>query len=466
MGEDENNLKKNQIGLFGLVFLSMGSLGAVAIFSSAVLGAASAALGETSLSFVIGMLIALLAANTILQYSKRVHGSSGYYGYVRDGLGKHMSVFTAYLYVFYAIFNISFLVMVYAWTFSGSVNLVLGSSIPNWAGYLFVAIVLVFSYLFVYMGLKPSVLFLAILGIVSVGIVVVVSLLLMTHIPHQSALPFEIQKSPGVTGLFLGVVTGSYLSYAGYGTVVSLGQEAKTPHKTIGLATIIVLLIAGGYYAIGTYSETTLWGLSNISALAASGYPGAILAQKYINSASATFIIFLYNFIMFTPIIAFFTSVSRVMHSMSIEKLIPESYSKLRRGVPVRSLTFSFIMVSLISLILGGAFTAKYGFSNGLFDAWLIAVTTTTIAALLVHTLTNIALVNSSVRLKIKKILSHFIFPAGSTIFILVVLYYSLAGLSFPLILAPIFVLVFILAASLMVFARRKSITELAEVAP
>lgn len=464
--EGSNSLKRDQVGLFGLVFLAMGSLGAVAIFSSAISGAASTALGETALSFVIGMLVALLAANTIFQYSKRVYGASGYYGYVRDGLGKHTSVFTAYLYLFYGVFNISFLVLVYAWTFSGSVNLVLGSSLPDWTGYIFVAIVLIFSYIFVYLGLKPSVTFLAILGLISIGVVVVVSAVFIARIPAQTLLPFEIQKTPGVTGLFLGVVTGSYLSYAGYGTVVSLGKEAKTPSRTIGLATVLVLLIAGGYYAIGTYSQTVLWGLNNIGALAASGYSGAILAQKYVDSASAAVIIFLYNFVMFTPIIAFFTSISRVIYAMSSENIFPKSFSKLKRGVPVRGLTLAFGLVTLVSLVLGGVFIAEYGFFNGLFDAWLICVTTATVSALIVHALANVALFNSARKNKIRNFLTHYVLPAGSTLFIFIVLFYSLMGISYPLIIAPIIVVIFIILIAGYVAIKRQLFLKLPEAAP
>jgi amino acid transporter len=151
---------------------------------------------------------------------------------------------------------------------------------------------------------------------------------------------------------------------------------------------------------------------------------------------------------------------------MSSENIFPKSFSKLKRGVPVRGLTLAFGLVTLVSLVLGGVFIAEYGFFNGLFDAWLICVTTATVSALIVHALANVALFNSARKNKIRNFLTHYVLPAGSTLFIFIVLFYSLMGISYPLIIAPIIVVIFIILIAGYVAIKRQLFLKLPEAAP
>ncbi|PSN93568.1 hypothetical protein B9Q04_08475 [Candidatus Marsarchaeota G2 archaeon BE_D] len=454
-----DKLKADSIGLWGLIFIAMGSLAPIAIFAGAITGASATALGETTLSFIVAMFAALFAGNTIFQYSKKIAGASGYYGYVNAGLGKHPAVFTAYLYVLYAVFNISFLILIYAWAFSGSINLILGTSLPNAVGVIFVLAVTLLSFFVVYRGLRPSALALSILGIIQIAIVVVVSAIFISKVPSPTLTPFTIQKNPGLTGLFLGVVTGSYLSYAGYGTVVALGEEAKAPKRTVGRAVIFVILIATAYYVLGSYSTTSLWGLNNMSNFASSGYPGAILAKEYIGVGVAAIIILLYNFVMFTPVVAFLNSVSRVMYAMGRDGILPARFQRLhpKLATPTFSLWFILGLIGATTIILGGIFYALYGFSNGLFDAWLFAAIVTTVSTLIIHGMVNVSLGFSAKKWPDRNVFYHYVAPAISTIIILVVLYYSAVGLPSPIYLAPIVVVVYSLILITLMYARRAS---------
>ncbi len=410
------------------------------------------------MSFIVAMFAALLAGNTIFQYSKKVVGASGYYGYVNEGIGKYPAIYTAFMYVLYAVFNISFLILVYAWAFSGSINLILGTSLPDYVGVLFVVAITLISFLVTYRGLRPSAVALSVLGIIQIAVVVVVSAILIGKIPSPSIAPFTIQKNPGVSGLFLGVVTGSYLSYAGYGTVVALGEEAKAPRKTVGRAVIFVILIATAYYVLGSYSTTSLWGLNNMANFASSGYPGAILAKQYIGLAAAAIIILLYNFVMFTPVVAFLNSVSRVVYAMGRDGLMPTLFQKIhpRFSTPTNSLWLILGLVGAVTIVLGGVFYALYGFANGLFDAWLFAAIVTTVSTLIIHGIVNVSLGFSARKWGDKNIFYHYVAPAASTLIILTVLYYAAVGLPSPIYIAPILVAIYSIVLILWIYTRRE----------
>ena len=41
--------------------------------------------------------------------------------------------------------------------------------------------------------------------------------------------------------IFLGFITGSYLSFAGFGSIVPLGEEARAARKSIGRAVLAII---------------------------------------------------------------------------------------------------------------------------------------------------------------------------------------------------------------------------------
>ncbi len=421
----------------------MGQEAPIAIFAGSVTGAAAYALGATPLSFVFAMLAVLLAGSTIFQYSKRVSSAQGYYGYVADGLGRFPAAFTAYMYIVYQVINVCFIVLIYLWTFALSINFVFGTNLPNSVGVLFVAVEAAAVFITVYLGLRPSVIVLTIFGVVEAAIVFVFSFVFLAHSGTLSGAPFTVLNPPGINGVFLGFITGSYFAYAGYGSIVPLGEEARVPHRSMGRAVIYLIAFISAVYLLGAYAQVEAWGIPNMGSFSGSGFPGAILANQYIGLWAAGTVIILYNVVMFTPLVSMITALSRNMYAMGRDGLLPRRFTRVhsRFGSPTLAIGVAAIATTIVTIVWGGIFNAAYGFSNGIFYAWITLLVISTLATLTIHVLANSALTVSLRRTGMSplKAITHILFPAASTVIILIAIYYSVdSGLTWPVLAGPV----------------------------
>lgn len=457
-------LRKTNVGTFGLIFQGMGQLAPIAIFAGAVTGAAAYAMGATPLAFIIGMLAALLSGNSVFQFSKKVAHAGGYAAYVNKGLGKHFAAFTGYIYILYELVGPGFIVLIYLWTFSGSINATFGTSLSNSVGIIYVAITLIAAFFVVFRGLKLSVTALTILGIIQLAIVFIISTVLVIKAPSRPIAPFTPIPMVGWHGLFLGFITGSYGAYAGYGSVVPLGEEVKSPHKSIGRAVLSIILIMAATYIYGSYAMISTWGLGNMSGFAASGYPGAILAGKYIDLAAEGIIIVLYNMVIFTPIVSQMTAGSRMIFSMSRQGLLPRSLAKVHRkfGTPSNAVILSIVIITIILSVDAAYFWFADGFSNGVFYAWIILAIMSSISTLIIHVLVNTSLTISNIKsFNVRQLLTHWVFPIAATAIIVVAIAYSLVGITMPIMIAPIGILVYSIGALLAMYFKNSEIKNL-----
>lgn len=444
-------LKKTNIGTFGLFFQGLGQEAPIAIFIGSVTGAAAFALGATPLAFIIGMLASLLSGNSIFQFSKKVAHAGGYSAYVNKGLGKAFAAFTGYLYVLYELVGPAFIILIYLWTFSGSVNAVFGTSLPNSVGIIYVSIALIAAFVVVFRGLRLSVLALTVLGIIQFAIVFVISSVLLVKAPVINVQPFNPAVAfGGWHGLFLGFITGSYGAYAGYGSVVPLGEEVKSPHKSIGRAVVLIIVIMGATYIFSSFSMVSSWGISAMSGFSNSGFPGAILAGQHINLSSEALIIIVYNAVIFTPLVTMLTACSRMMYSLSRQDLMPHRLSRVHKkfGTPSNAVILSTILITLIIIVDGAIFWYAYGFQTGVFFAWIILEIIWSLSTLVIHVLVNSSLsVEAAKGFKAKEILTHYVFPVAASLIIVLAIAFSFQGMSMPIELAPIALVVYSLAA-------------------
>ncbi|AKA48613.1 hypothetical protein IX51_05320 [uncultured archaeon] len=447
--DSPERLKKTNVGTFGLFFQGLGQEAPIAIFIGSVTGAAAFALGATPLAFIIGMLASLLSGNSIYQFSKKVAHAGGYSAYVNKGLGKALAAFTGYLYVLYELVGPAFIVLIYLWTFSGSINAVFGTALPNSVGIIYVAVALVAAFVVVFRGLRLSVLALTILGIIQFAIVFVISSILLVKSPVITTQPF----SPAVAfggwhGLFLGFITGSYGAYAGYGSVVPLGEEVKSPHKSIGRAVVLIIVIMGITYIFSSFAMVSSWGISAMSGFSNSGFPGAILAGKYIGLSSEAVVILVYNAVIFTPLVTMLTACSRMMYSLSRQDLLPKRLSRVHRkfGTPSNAVLLSTLLITLIIIVDGAIFWSSFGFQLGVFFAWIILEIIWSLSTLVIHVLVNTSLSVEAARgFRAREIFTHFVFPTAASLIIVLAISFSFQGMSMPITLAPITLVVYML---------------------
>ncbi|MEM4065890.1 MAG: amino acid permease [Candidatus Micrarchaeaceae archaeon] len=249
------------------------------------------------LAMLISFLAVLMAANTIYQFSGRISHAGGYYAYVEYGLGKSLGKFTGLQYLLYQISNLGLEYLIVIWGFSKSLNYAFGTSLPEWTGVIWMGGMIAFSYFFMRKGAKPSLRLALVLGAIQVAFVIILSLVIIPLAPDNTAQVFvPSAASGGWTGIFLGFIVGGYLAFAGYGSVVPMGEEAKSPRKTIKNAVLIVVLLAGIVYILGSYAMVVGFGITKLSTFSSVVIPGLMITRHFIGLAGVIVFILINTF--------------------------------------------------------------------------------------------------------------------------------------------------------------------------
>ncbi len=451
-------LKAESIGTKELVFQAIGQITPITILGGLILGAAGFALGSTPLAFLIGMGAVLLAANTVYQFSRIVSHAGGYYAYVAHGMGNNAGVFTGFQYLIYQVANLGLEYLIVIWGFSKGINYALGTDLPVWSGIIYMGAMTVLSFVFMSRGIRPSLRLVMAIGLIQLGAILIISFAVIGQIHDNSLSVFTPQYAlNGWHGVFLGFIAGSYLSFAGYGSVVPMGEEARTPTRTIGRAVLYVILLAGGVFLLGSYALTTGFGISSMSNFTSTVIPGLQVTREYLGIGGVYLYLLAVTFIStYGTVVGMGTPLTRVTYALARDGALPRFLSRTdEAGTPYNAVRFTFLISVAFAVLSGGIFWYLYGFYAGLEDAWIIFATIATLATLLIHILSNTSL--SIMSIKEKKWVLWLLVPSATTLIMLVAVYYSVLGITMPYLIAPIVNVIWIGISLVYVYARRTS---------
>ena len=451
-------LKAESIGTKELVFQALGQITPITILGGLILGAAGFALGSTPLAFLIGMGAVLLAANTVYQFSRIVSHAGGYYAYVARGMGRSAGIFTGFQYVLYQVANLGLEFLIVIWGFSKGINYALGTNLPVWTGIIYMGAMTVLSFYFMSKGIKPSLRLVMFIGLIQLAAILIISLAVIGQAPDNTFTTFTPQYAlGGWHGVFLGFIVGSYLSFAGYGSVVPMGEEARAPSKTIGRAVLYVVLLAGLVFVLGSYAMTVGYGISNMTGFVNAVIPGFQVTREYLGVGGVYLYLLAVTFIStYGTVVGMGTPLTRVTFALARDGALPGFLAKTdASGTPYNAVRFTFAVSVAFAALTGGLFWYFYGFYTGLYFAWAIFATIATLGTLLIHVLSNTSL--SLMSIASKKWVLWLLVPTATSAIMMVAIYYSLLGITMPFLVAPIVVLAWVLFSIAYVYARRAS---------
>lgn len=457
--ESRNELAKGTVGVWELVFQSMGQITPITIIAGLIVSIVSFSLTATPLVMVISFLAVFLSANTIYQFSGRVAHAGGYYAYVEYGMGPLAGKFTGLQYLLYQTANLGLEFLIVIWGFSKALNYAFGTSLPEWAGIIWMGAMIALSYLLMIRGARPSLRLALILGGIQVAFVIILSLIIIPLAPGNTASTFvPSAASNGWTGVFLGFIAGGYLAFAGYGSIVPMGEEARAPRTTIRKAIVLVVLIAGIVFVLGSYAMVVGYGTSDIATFAQQVIPGLIVTKRFIGVGGAVVFILINTFLStYGTVVGMGTPLTRVFFALSRDGVISKSLARVNmHGAPITAINATYGLAILASVVMGAIFYAEYGFYNGLFYAWAIFGTIATLSTLLIHILSNTALtVAKATKFGGQSFLTWILIPSFTTVLMVVAYYYSLLGITMPFLIAPIVFIAWIFISIFVVVARR-----------
>ncbi|MEM0139128.1 MAG: amino acid permease [Ferroplasma sp.] len=413
-------LKRNSVGLFQGTFQSLGQVAPAADIAILLVASFSISGAQTVMSVIIGWIIYALWMITPFEFSKLKSNAGGYYAYAAGATDKgQFGPITAFSFMYYDITGAAFGILgLSSFIFLMAPEI---TTIP-YLWILFAGIFTAFIIIVTYLGIRPSLNYTAITGILEVLFLLIGSIIIIIRVgSHNSIIPFEISGpySIGFSSIMFASVF-SILDFTGSGVVTTISEEIEKPKKNIGKSIIFAMLLTAIALIPAAYALTVGWGISDIGAFATHNDAGLTVFSKYLGPIGLVLLIVFTINSYFSNGISKATAVSRWWYSAARDKVVfPQPFAEVneKHHSPANAVIIwaglSFVLDVIMGLIFGplsAAFVLEAG---------------TGISIIIVHILANSSLTAYTKRVHKFNILRHGILPTVATIVGLVVIYFT-----------------------------------------
>jgi len=431
--EPEVRLKRGAVGTIHGVFQSFSFVGPAADVAILLLGTFAFALYGTPLAIIFAWAIYGMWMITPYEFSKYKTNAGSYYAYTASSTKSGvLGPITLFSWMGENLTGQAFGILGLS-GFLFAISTVITNMTYIWI--LFAAAITLYMLIIPYLGIRISLSYVAITGLIELLILVVGAIIIIIKVgPGNSFLPFTIP--PGAAaGVFYGVVF-AILDFTGLGTVTTVSEEVKEPRKKVRRSLLIAWLLAGVALIPASYALTVGWGISNIGSYAASPDPGLIVFSKYLGPIGFILLVIFTINSYFSYGVAKTNAVSRIWYSAARDSILfPKAIAKInnKHRTPGNAMLVYVATAFVLDVILGLKF--------GPVTAALILLSMAGISIIFPHIFANTALTIFS-HSELKKrgessILKHFVVPIVSSVLGIIVIYFSVGSTVSSYISAP-----------------------------
>lgn len=196
--------------------------------------------------------------------------------------------------------------------------------------------------------------------------------------------PFTLTGLPQHNNLVVGVIL-SILSFVGFESATTLGEEIQKPRQSIPKATVITLVSVGVFYVLMSYATTLGYGINNMAAFAQDAAPFDTIARHVWGNGFALLIDVAGIIAGYTCAVAFLNSAARIVYAVSREELFPRWLAHIHPSyhTPTNAIFVLSACSAFIGLGLGLLWTP--------IQAYAFLGTILTLAALAIYGLVSLA---------------------------------------------------------------------------
>ncbi len=366
------------------------------------------------LCYVIGFVVALLMANQYSEMSRELPSSGSAYTFVTEGLGPRWGVLTGWIGFLAVALGVPYSFVLMSANIQTLVQRWIGINI-HWSFWFVLAVGIVFA--LCYIGIRQSLTVDLTLLTFEVGICLVLALIVLLNVGGQGGLtaaPFTTELVPPNGDLTVGIVLG-VLSFIGFETAATLGEETRDPHRNIPRAVFGSMIVVGIFYVLMAYVATVGYGVNNmVTGYANDPAPFDTIGRHFSGSALAAFIDLAGILSFFGAALAIVNGGARILFSVGRDGLLPRwaAWTHPVHQTPVGAVTL-LCVVGLISGLLLGYFMSPIG-------AFAFLGTLDALFVILIYGLVNVACIRFFWRKRRASfnILRHGVFPLLSTLII------------------------------------------------
>ncbi len=453
-------LKRGVVGFWGVVFLSIVAIfpGNIYIISSTT--ALTYAGKAAPLTFIVGAILMFLNVVAVYIFTTKIVNAGGFYKFIEGATQNgFLSRSVAWIQFLAQMGPVIISATVFGWlipvTASSLFNVTLPFYIPFVASFLVLLYVLFISYRGIRLSSEVSIA----IGIAEIVFVLIAGIIIVSKTHYNSIGTFNIANSSGgLSGFFIGMVTGPLTAFIGYSAVVHFSEEAKFSKEIMKKAIITSILIAAVFETFMMYAVTVGTAPGNISALAQTYAPALVLTRHYVGLYFALIVLAVALLGQITSPLTFGNSASRVVYALSRDGILPHGLSKIHQkyGSPSHAILFVFLFSTVASIVSQVIMVHFYGVLAGFFYVVVFWAVVLTVTNLLYHAVVNETLPLLMNKFKELNVLKHIITPTVGTITIGVIFYYTFLGIAPPTIYDLPLMAVWIIIGVFIAYRKRK----------
>ena len=406
-----DRLKKNAGGLWSGTFQAISYVAPAATAASFLVEETAYVGASTTFVFLLALIGVTSAMYMNYVFSGRISHAGGYYAYVRAGLGPRLGIFSGWLYFINILGALAgFAVLFFAGVLWPLIPQ-LSSNPYGWIPIAFIPLVLILVLL--YRGLRPSMKYTIIGGIIEVGTLIIISVAIIIRLgPHNTFIPFTPHgNSFGNLGL---ATVYSILGFVGIGSVITLSEELHNPKKIVKKSIVVGMLITAVVYILVSYAMVVGYGINKMAAFSTATDPGFTVVDNYFGPVvMIVFIIITLNSFLSNGI-AEGNAFSREGFAMARDGIVfPKSLATVHKkfGSPNKIIIVEWFIVVALTLVGGLVF--------GPFEGAAIITAVNGVSLYIVHILANFSLPiygKKTLKLKLRGLLPLALGPVLATV--------------------------------------------------
>ncbi|MEH2285935.1 APC family permease [Nostoc sp.] len=376
-------LQRNTLQLRHAIVMAVAAMSPVgAIFFNTIpqAGLVGAAM---PLCYIIGFGVALLVAHQISILAAEFPTSGSLYTFVTQGLGVRWGFLAGWLSLISFGVAIAFVFLVMSANFQDLLLHWFGVHL-NWTLWycLFALIVGAVCY----RGIRFSLQLDLTLLMFELGVCLLLALIVFIQAGKTGQLtlvPFTLTGLPQQSNLLAGVIL-SILSFVGFESATTLGEEIQNPRQSIPKATTITLVLVGVFYILMSYVATVGYGIHNMAAFTQDAAPFDTIARHVWGNGFALLIDFAGIMAGYACAVAFLNAAARIVYAISREELFPRWLMHIHP-------TYHTPTNAILALCGSSAVGLGLGMLWTPIQAFAFLGTVLTLAALAIYGLTSLA---------------------------------------------------------------------------